>query len=146
MLLHRPLPPISCALWLQVDPDVRAARRDEMIALQQRVGERWARSMVGRTLDVLVDGREDDGDGGEMAVVNGDVDRGPEDEGPATAAVQAPALRGWIGRTQWDAPDIDHIVLLSEGGDGVAPLAAGQMRRVLITDTVTFDLVGHPVE
>lgn len=33
---------------LQVPPEVREARRDELISLQQRVGEEWAKSHVGK--------------------------------------------------------------------------------------------------
>lgn len=65
----------------QVPPAVRQRRRDELVSLQQRVGEGFAESLVGRTLDVLVDGVDEDG--------------------------------GFIGRTQWDAPD---GAALAEGG------------------------------
>ena len=46
---------------LQVEEDVRMQRRDELVALQQRVGQAWARSMIGKTIDVLVDGLDEDG-------------------------------------------------------------------------------------
>ena len=51
------------------------------------------------------------------------------------------------GRTQWDAPDIDHIVFLGEpeGGSGLAALEVGQLRRCRITSTSTFDLEAVPV-
>lgn len=52
---------------------------------------------------------------------------------------------GWLfGRTQYDAPDVDPIVFLSDSS-GVAPLEVGQMRRCLITDHSLFDLEAHPV-
>lgn len=34
--------------FVQVDQDVREARRDELVSLQQRVGEEFAESLVGR--------------------------------------------------------------------------------------------------
>lgn len=46
----------------QLPQEVRDARRDEIISLQQRIGEDWARSMMGRELDVLVDGYTEDGE------------------------------------------------------------------------------------
>ena len=52
---------------------MRQRRRDELVSLQQRISQGFAESLVGCTLDVLVDGVGDEG--------------------------------GFIGRTQWDAPD-----------------------------------------
>lgn len=49
------------ALKLQVSEDIRLQRRDELVALQQRVGQSWARAMLGKTIDVLVDGIDEDG-------------------------------------------------------------------------------------
>lgn len=45
----------------QLDTETRQARRDELISLQQRVGESWAKALVGTELDVLVDGIDEDG-------------------------------------------------------------------------------------
>lgn len=102
---------------MQVDSETAERRRDELIALQQRIGSRAARAMVGKTLTVLVDSYDD------------------EQEGVL------------IGRTQGDAPDIDNVVLLTDSDDAsVPPLEVGQLRSVLISDSITFDLVGHPVQ
>ena len=62
------------------------------------------------------------------------------------------------GRTQWDAPDVDPIVFLSEedttaaaaaaaGADGGAPppLEVGQLRRCRVVGASLFDLVAVPV-
>lgn len=99
----------------QVHPDTRAARRDELVALQQAIGGAFAEGLVGRELDVLVDGYDEDG-----------------------------AL---IGRTQWDAPDVDPIVFLGEpeAGSGVAPAEPGQMRRCVVVGASLFDLEATPV-
>lgn len=54
---------------------------------------------------------------------------------------------GWLfGRTQWDAPDVDPVVFLSEGREGVPPLEVGQMRRCLVSSASLFDLEAYPVE
>ncbi len=72
----------------------RQRRRDELTSIQQGISEAFAASLVGREIDVLVDGVNDD---------------------------------GWlIGRTQWDAPDVDPLVFLSEATEpGIAPLEVG---------------------
>lgn len=38
----------------QVPPKVRERRRDELISLQQRIGESWAELQVGKEVDVMV--------------------------------------------------------------------------------------------
>lgn len=45
----------------QVDEDMRVARRDELVSVQQDIGINFARSLVGRELDVLIDGVNDEG-------------------------------------------------------------------------------------
>ena len=51
------------------------------------------------------------------------------------------------GRTQWDAPDVDPIVFLSqpEPGSGVPELLVGQMRRCRVTGASLVDLEAVPV-
>ncbi|GIL77646.1 hypothetical protein Vretimale_6790 [Volvox reticuliferus] len=98
----------------QLPQRLRERRRDELISLQQRIGEEWAEGMVGREVDVLVEGYNDD---------------------------------DWlIGRTQWDAPDVDPLVFLTDSEDVAIPrLEAGQIRRCVITSNSLFDLEATPV-
>eukprot|EP00891_Asterochloris_glomerata_P001315 jgi/Astpho2/1315/Aster-06187 len=96
----------------QVPEEERQARRDELVALQQEVGERFAEGMVGQEVDVLVDSISDDGE--------------------------------LIGRTQFDAPDVDPCVFLSESL-GMPPLEIGQMRRCQVHGSVLYDLEASPV-
>lgn len=49
-----------------------------------------------------------------------------------------------IGRSQWDAPDVDPVVFLSNA-EGVPSLEIGQMRRCRITSASLFDLEAIPV-
>ena len=99
----------------QVEDGVRAARRDELIALQQEVGAAFAESLVGTEVDVLVDGYDDDG--------------------------------CLVGRTQWDAPDVDPVVFVGtpDAGSGVPPAQPGTMVRCVVTAASLFDLEATPV-
>ena len=99
----------------QVDGDTRAARRDELISLQQRVGAAFAEARVGETIDVLVDGFDADGQ--------------------------------LVGRTQWDAPDVDPLVFISDPDpeSGAPPAAPGTMVRCVVTSASLFDLEATPV-
>lgn len=53
---------------------------------------------------------------------------------------------GFLGRTQWDAPDVDPFVFLTETEDeSLPPLEIGQMRRCVVDSAMLFDLEAHPV-
>ncbi|EIE24277.1 MiaB-like tRNA modifying enzyme [Coccomyxa subellipsoidea C-169] len=104
----------AAAFSEQVPEEIRQARRDSLISQQQDISQTFAESLVGREVDVLVEGwNEDD---------------------------------CLVGRTQWDAPDVDPIVFLTPTSDArIPPLEAGQMRRCLITGTSLFDLEAQPI-
>lgn len=95
-------------------PKLRERRRDELVSLQQRIGEEFAASLVGKEVEVLVEGYNED---------------------------------GWlIGRTQWDSPDVDPLVFLTEPTDPAVPaLEVGQVRRCMVYNNSLFDLEAHPV-
>ena len=137
----------------QVDAGTRAARRDELVSLQQDVGAAFAEGLVGTEVDVLIDGYDEDGgeDGGEDG----------EDGG---------GRRQLIGRTQWDAPDVDPLAFVSsewlcdaerrERGESAGssssspdpfvpsrpPPTPGMMVRCLVTSASLFDLEVTPIE
>ena len=53
----------------------------------------------------------------------------------------------FVGRTEWDAPDVDPMVFLSESEDNSAePLAIGQMRLCHVDGTLLFDIEAHPID
>jgi len=49
-----------------------------------------------------------------------------------------------IGRTQWDAPDVDPIVFLAT--DMPEPPQLGQLWRCRVTSASLFDLEATPLE
>ncbi|MBU1175562.1 MAG: 30S ribosomal protein S12 methylthiotransferase RimO [Alphaproteobacteria bacterium] len=52
-----------------------------------------------------------------------------------------PADNVAIGRSKWDAPEVDGTVILSDAG-GIAP---GQMLSAIVTDSDEYDLYARPV-
>ncbi len=72
----------------QLAEDVKERRRDRVMAVQQPLAEAFNQSLVGRTLDVLIDA-----------------------PAPASAGKNA-----WLGRTYADAPDVDGVTLLHAAG------------------------------
>lgn len=100
----------------QIEYDVRQARRDELISLQQGIGEEWARGMVGKETDVLIDGVTEDGEiFGRTQWDAPDIDN--------IVFMQEP-----------------------EEGLGLKPLEIGQMRRCKVTGRSIFDLEAVPIE
>jgi len=72
-------------------------RREHLMALQQPIAESFNRTLVGRTLDVLIDG-------------------------PAPGGSSQ-----WLGRTYADAPDVDGITLVTASGVGPGDLISCQI-------------------
>ena len=96
--------------------DVKAVRRDELMAVQQPIAHAHARRQVGRTLDVIIDRQSDERE---------DV---------------------WIGRTQGDAPDIDCAVWVTAPGSSAARPLTGRILPVEIVAASGYDLAGVPAE
>jgi ribosomal protein S12 methylthiotransferase len=97
----------------QLPDDVKQARLAELMLAQQEVAFAKSKSMVGRTIEVLIDrpaGRDE------------------ED--------------GFVARSQSQAPDIDSVVFVS-GANGGEGLHTGQLVNVKVTDFQAYDLVAE---
>ena len=92
--------------------DVKAARRDELMRLQQGIAHDHARRQVGRILDVIVDRQSEERE---------DV---------------------WIGRSTADAPDIDCLVYVTAPGTSAAAPLTGRIIPVEIVAAAGYDLAG----
>ncbi len=102
----------------KVDRSVATERRNELLAIQETIALAKSRAMVGRTLEVLVDG--------------------PSEETDLLLE----------GRHEGQAPDIDGVVYINDVSDSLAgrPLPRpGHFVTVEITDAATYDLVGRIV-
>ena len=96
--------------------DEKAARRDELMLVQQAIAHDHARRQVGRVLDVIVD---------RPSGVRDDV---------------------WIARTKSDAPDIDCAVYLTAPGTSPQSPLTGRILPVEIVAASGYDLAGVPAE
>ena len=90
----------------------KAARRDELMLTQQAIAHDHARRQVGRILDVIVD---------RQSAEREDV---------------------WIGRTKYDAPDIDCVVYVTAPGTSAAQPLTGRIIPVEIVASAGYDLAG----
>ena len=92
-----------------ISSEVKQARLDELMAIQQGISAELSAAKVGQELKVIIDRKE-----GEY----------------------------YIGRTQFDSPEVDPEVLIKSEGKR---LFTGHFYRVLITDADDFDLYGRIV-
>lgn len=97
-----------------IPEEVKQARLDEIMELQQTISEELNQEMVGRRVTVLIDRLED----------NGNPD----------------GLPTGVGRTQWDSPDVDLEVYVTD-----CPAQPGEYIEAEITSASEFDLFARPV-
>lgn len=89
--------------------EVKQARLDELMALQQRIATEINDAKVGHTFKTIIDRKEGD---------------------------------YFIGRTEFDSPEVDQEVLISTGNDLAIP-KVGHFYPVTINRAETFDLYGE---
>ena len=102
----------------QIDEDVRAARADAIMCRQVDISRAINEEKIGSILRVLVEG--------------------PDEEKTVDGAGKA-----YIGRTEYDAPEIDGTVIFTAEGRELKP---GDFAYVEITDAFDYDLTGRLAE
>ncbi len=104
----------SAALPNQVDDAIKQERYERLMELQSGISLKKNQALVGRTLDMLVEGHG----------------AGEEEDGAETGDVIS------LGRSYRDAPEIDGYVLI----EGELPI--GEIVPVRVTGATTYDLIG----
>jgi ribosomal protein S12 methylthiotransferase len=95
----------------QLDADTKASRLDRLMYEQRSIAKMHNEAMIGREVEVLVEKRSD-----ESELV-------------------------WIGRTQFQAPEIDGITYLGSADN----IEVGQIVRAVVTQSTDYDLVAEPI-
>ncbi len=91
-----------------VPDEIKQERLERIMLIQQEISRSKLEKMVGNTLQVLIEGFH-----------------------PETELLLA-------GRSQFQAPEIDGLVIINEGGAD-----AGEFCDVVVTETMEYDLVGR---
>ena len=104
----------SAALPNQVDDAIKQGRYERLMELQSGISLKKNQALVGRTLDMLVEGHG----------------AGEDEDGAETGDVIS------LGRSYRDAPEIDGYVLI----EGELPI--GEIVPVRVTGATTYDLIG----
>lgn len=105
----------SAALPNQVDDDIKQERYERLMETQQGISLKKNQALVGKTLDILVEGHG----------------LGEDEAGSETGDVIS------LGRSYRDAPEIDGYVLV----EGELPV--GEIVPVRITGATTYDLIAQ---
>ena len=99
----------------QIPEKIKMERFDTLMIQQQNISQDVNKNFLGKTIDVLIDEKEED-------------------------AYPALIRRGgvYLGRSQYDAPEVDGQIYV----DSKKALNVGDFVKVEITDTLEYDLVG----
>jgi ribosomal protein S12 methylthiotransferase len=124
----------SGSLEGQLSDKVKAKRQRLALQAAAAISEKRLARLKGQTVEVLIERSSRSAD----APVVDSVEHG-------TLAASRPAFRKgakdlWVGRTQWDAPDIDGKVYVSPAKG--ASLKPGDFVQVKVEQTTEHDLVG----
>ena len=93
----------------QVSQDIKESRLEKVMLLQSEISEKRMRRFIGKTLSVLIEEK-----------VEGESDL-------------------YLGRSRYDAPDVDGVVVVNAGNNKILP---GSIERVRIEKTMQYDLYG----
>jgi ribosomal protein S12 methylthiotransferase len=105
----------AAALTDDVPDGVKQERLAEVLELQRAISAERLQRLVGREVEVLVDGPEE----GDAATV--------------------------VGRTMWQADDVDGCTYLrGASGAAAGPAVPGSFVRARVTESLDYDLVAEP--
>jgi ribosomal protein S12 methylthiotransferase len=134
----------AARLPAQVSPAVKKERVRRLMLAQAAISRANLKKLIGRKLTVLVDTREDNRQerqgrqGSDTESYHQDTETPSPGSGNRQSSLvtrhSSEAISG-LGRTEWDAPEIDGVVRLT--GRGVRP---GTFVRALVTGSSTHDL------
>lgn len=119
----------------QIPERTKQSRCRRAMAEQRKIARAWARSRVGQTLQVLVEGRADEAEEAPADRSSGEHGLICRSAGPAPGATFAGCS---VARSEADAPDIDGRVYIR------GALRAGQFARVRIIGHTDYDLIAEP--
>ncbi|MBM3255325.1 MAG: MiaB/RimO family radical SAM methylthiotransferase [Candidatus Omnitrophica bacterium] len=99
----------------QIPQKIKSQRLDTIMSKQQLISQEINNRLLGRTIDVLI-----------------------EEEEKEAWPVTLENRRAYLGRSQYDAPEVDGTVYVNSS----KKLKPGDFAKVKITDTLEYDLVG----
>jgi ribosomal protein S12 methylthiotransferase len=109
----------------QIHKHIKKKRQAEIMEIQQTIAFEHAKDMVGKKLEVMIEGKlpRDNSDYTTVLLNNTDSE----------------VSNVYIGRTYMDAPKVDGYIFVQTR----AELMSGEFVNVLVTDAKEYDLVGE---
>ena len=106
----------------------KQARADAVMATQQPIAFAHGRAQIGKEIEVLIEAKA------------GDAEQAGVQSGKGASALSSAAV--YVGRTPWDAPEIDGVVFV----ESQVELEPGTFVRAEITRADGYDLVARALE
>ncbi|MCI5793286.1 MAG: 30S ribosomal protein S12 methylthiotransferase RimO [Lachnospiraceae bacterium] len=117
----------AAGLSHQVSAKTKAARRNEIMAVQQEIAVRKAEEKIGREYLVMIEGRL--------------TDACSDSEGTSETVNDNKAAGNiYVGRTYMDAPDVDGLIYIDTGS---REFMTGDMVSARVTGADGYDLIGE---
>lgn len=110
----------------QVPKKIKLERFDMIMSCQQKIARDINKKFLSKTIEVLIDEEEKD-----FYAVRKDVSEGKKFSNGV-----------YLGRSQYDAPEVDGLIYVKSG----KKLKPGDFVKVIITDTLEYDLVGKTID
>jgi len=101
----------------QIPQRIKSQRFNAVMSAQQEVSSSVNSKFLGRSIEVLIEAKKEEEDRGDKQDL-------------------------YLGRTRYDAPEVDGLVFVNSA----KKLEAGMIKKVKITDTLEYDLVGEVEE
>jgi len=120
----------------QIAEKVKERRRKLVMQAAAALSEKRLRRLKGQTVDVMVERPSRGAD----VPMNDSVEHGALAPRRKNTEFRRSSKDLWVGRTQWDAPDIDGKVYFAPPAG--RELQPGEFVRVLVEQTTEHDLVG----
>ncbi|MGE0269141.1 MAG: 30S ribosomal protein S12 methylthiotransferase RimO [Candidatus Omnitrophota bacterium] len=102
---------LAAGMPKQIPDKLKKQRMNELMRIQQTISQEIQENFIGRILKVLIDEKQENED------------------------------NAYIGRSEYDAPDVDGVVFVRSQ----KPLKAGEFVQVKITDALAYDLSGEVI-
>ena len=133
----------AAALPDDVPEGLKQERLAEVLELQRAISAERLQRLVGREVEMLVDG-PDEGAPDLIRPNTGAVAAPPAGSRPGASATDPGSI---VGRTIWQADDVDGCTYLRRAGSGAGTAPApGSFVRARVVESLDYDLVAEPVQ
>jgi len=122
----------------QVKASVKQRRYQIAMSLQKQISQAVNRERLNRQISVIVERRKSQDDRAFLKGISGE---------PGNSIKGSDLYRKalYFGRTEWDAPEIDGIAVVTGNDDKESACRPGEIIEIEVSAVTSYDVVGHIV-